>query len=226
MSLPPFFMFSNHAPSSTTTDVICTSLTASWGKRVVVHSVQKLSQDKLYLTTERSVTDSLTDWCQTARAEVAHGCYCAFFPPFYSYKLYFLYMYVREALMVRNILLNNLFFFLIMSFKCVNLCGMNIFQNLCLWEIRHRLLSRRTRQNLDWRVKQVGPIMFSYVVKKEFTSTVTIMPQICHENQPPLCHFVMLTGAALLECLKRPVFYAIGCLLMFVKLVRSRSSHV
>lgn len=118
------------------------------------------------------------------------------------------------------------FFFLIMSFKCVNLCGMNIFQNLCLWEIRHRLLSRRTRQNLDWRVKQVGPIMFSYVVKKEFTSTVTIMPQICHENQPPLCHFVMLTGAALLECLKRPVFYAIGCLLMFVKLVRSRSSHV
>lgn len=120
----------------------------------------------------------------------------------------------------------SFFFFLIMSFKCVNLCGMNIFQNLCLWEIRHRLLSRRTRQNLDWRVKQVGPIMFSYVVKKEFTSTVTIMPQICHENQPPLCHFVMLTGAALLECLKRPVFYAIGCLLMFVKLVRSRSSHV
>lgn len=44
-------------------------------------------------------------------------------------------------------------------------------------------------------------------VQKEFTSVVTIMPQICHGNQPPSCHFVMLTGSALFdECLKMACF--------------------
>lgn len=149
----------------------------------------------------------------------AHGCH---FFPFSIHKLYFLY--VREALMVRSILLNSLsfsfFFKKIMSFKCVNLYVEQTFSRTSACGRSHRLVSLRTRQDLD---RRVGPIMFSSVnvFKKEFTSAVTIMPQICHENQPPFCHFVMLTGSALfVECLNWPVFYAIGCLLMFVKLVR------
>lgn len=46
-------------------------LTACWGKRVVVHSVQKLSHNKPSLTMELSVTDSLTDWCQAAFSPAA-----------------------------------------------------------------------------------------------------------------------------------------------------------
>lgn len=37
------------------------------------------------------------------------------------------------------------FFFLMMSFKCKSLCGVNLFHNPCLWEIR---------QDLDWKSAQ------------------------------------------------------------------------
>lgn len=55
---------------------------------------------------------------------------------FYGYKLYVLYMYMSKALKVRSILL---IFFLMMSFKCKSLCGVNLFHNPCLWEIRQDL---------------------------------------------------------------------------------------
>lgn len=80
---------------------------------------------------DRRPVDSFS-WESEKKEKVtpAHGCHCAFLLfvclfvfPFYSYKLYFLYMYVREALMVKSILLNSFSFFKkkIMSFKCVNL---------------------------------------------------------------------------------------------------------
>lgn len=60
---------------------------------------------------------------------------------------------VREALTVRSILLNNIFFgFLSMSFNIVNLCGMTMFQKLCLWEIWHQI-----KGNSTLVYPQVGP---------------------------------------------------------------------
>ena len=50
------------------------------------------------------------------------------------------------------------------------------------------------------RPNHVCYVFVFFCSQKEFTSAVTIMPQICHENQPPFCHFVMLTGSALFEC--------------------------
>lgn len=119
------------------------------------------------------------------------------------------------------------FFFKIMSSKCVNLSVEQTFSrtsacgrsdtDLLVWE-----RDRTSSEELN-RLTQSSLV----VLKKEFTSAVTIMPRICHENQPPFCHFVMLTGSALFdECLKWPVFYAKGCLQMFVKLVWGWSSHV
>lgn len=144
---------------------------------------RKLSHDERYLIMELSVTESLTDWCQAAFGPAAcwqfqlggqkkwqrHTAATALLLfvcfPFYSYKLYFLYVYAREALMVRSILLNSLFFFLTMSFKCINLYVKRTFSrtSACV-RSNSDLVTLRTSQDLDWRVQQVGPIMFSSVL--------------------------------------------------------------
>lgn len=68
------------------------------------------------------------------------------------------------------------------------------------------------------------------MLKKEFTSAVTIMPPIRHDNQP-FRHFVKPKGTPLcpdgcLEMASIFFFMLQDVLLIFVKLVRCESSHV
>lgn len=101
-----------------------------------------------------------------------------------------------------------------------SLCQTNIFQNLCLCEIKLRPCYSQNESGPRLKSSTGWPnhVQQCPVFKKEFTSAVTIMPRICHEHQPPFCHFVMLTGAALCWVFQNGLFfYAIGCFINVCK---------
>lgn len=71
---------------------------------------------------ELAVTESLTDilpgclltvLARRAKVAMAHGCHCSvvLFFPFYRYKLYFLYMYVRSTDGQKYFIEHSFFFF-------------------------------------------------------------------------------------------------------------------
>lgn len=224
------------------------------GKRALVHSVQRLSHITGYLTVELTVTESLTDWCQAAlssaarwqfqlgeqKVATAHSCHCAlcsvffFFLgcfPFYSYRLYFLYMYTREALMVRSILLNSLSFFKKkkMLLKCINLfvgrtfsrasaCGRSN-TNVFVWNCDRTSTGELNRLAQSCSVVshvQEG-IHFSghHNASKSSWKPATIQ-SFCYAYRS--CTRWRVSQMA--------CFYALGCLLMFVKLVRGSTSLI
>lgn len=128
-------------------------------RRFVYRSSPRTDSSRL----ERPEADPLAGWrqavfgtgssCQWGQLKWQQFVFlfCFSFSPFYSYKLYFLYVDVMEALMVRSILLNNLLFcFLIMSKSVVP-------QPL---PARDPTQAHWSRQDLNWRV---GPTMFSTV---------------------------------------------------------------
>lgn len=135
-------MFSSHAQSSTTTDVICTSERPAEGeKRAVVHSVQNISHDKtlpdngavIYRITDGLMSGfvqpsslvTLSAWISKKWHRAANTLFvCSF--SILQLQTVLLVRLAREALMVRSILMNSLFFFLKKkkqqkwSFKSVN----------------------------------------------------------------------------------------------------------
>lgn len=140
-------------------------LAACWEKRAVVHSVQK-TLPRWTLPDNGAIsywiTDRLMSGCVRPSSLLTVSAGRA---KKVAAALYFLYVYAREALMVRSILLNSLFFFLTMSFKCINLYVKRTFSrtSACV-RSNSDLVTLRTSQDLDWRVQQVGPIMFSSVL--------------------------------------------------------------
>ena len=141
---------------------------------------RKLSHDERYLIMELSVTESLTDWCQAAFGPAAcwqfqlggqkkwqrHAAATAL--------CLFSILQLQTVLLVRvrerstdgqkYFIEQSFFFFFLMSFKCINLYVKRTFSrtSACV-RSNSDLVTLRTSQDLDWRVKQVGPIMFSSV---------------------------------------------------------------
>lgn len=187
-------------------------------RRFVYRSSPRTDSSRL----ERPEADPLAGWrqavfgtgssCQWGQLKWQQFVFlfCFSFSPFYSYKLYFLYVDVMEALMVRSILLNNLLFcFLIMS-KCLNLS----FPNLCLRGIRHRLTGPDRTSTEEWaqpclvllRLQEAILLSGHHNASNLSWKPATIL-LFCSAHR--IC---TLWGAGLF-------FYAIGRSLMFVKLV-------
>lgn len=166
-------MFFNHAQSSTTTDIICTStrpgkepgrLYTVYRNSPRMNSSWQWSSDLQTHSEAQQPVELTSSFIRRAKVATVLDCHFYFssHSPFYSHKLYLLYLYMRSTDGEKYFIEQSFVFcFFIMLFKCVNLYVERTFsRNFACGRSDTHLSSLRTRPDLDWRLKQIGPVMF------------------------------------------------------------------